>query len=177
MEDTLKALPYFVEQLKAKPYKYDTVFFPHDGANTEWAYGNTRVARMRELGYNCITLTRLLEQEQVDIARSMIPIIDIDKTLTRGIDCINNMRYDYKDGMLNTKNIVHDEYSHGGKAFLYLCQSIYKNREEKRELTAMEQREKLHQSIADDIRKGLQANREQLNDNYDYTRVENANSW
>ena len=177
MEDTLKALPYWLEQLQNKPYKYDTVFFPHDGANTEWAYGNTRVARMRELGYNCITLTRLLEQEQIDIARSMIPIIDIDKTLTRGIDCINNMRYDYKDGMLNTKNIVHDEYSHGGKAFLYLCQSIYKGRDEKRELTAAEQREKLHQSIADDIRKGIQANREQLKDDYDYTRVHNANSW
>lgn len=177
MEDTLKALPYWLEQLQSKPYKYDTVFFPHDGANTEWAYGNTRVARMRELGYNCITLTRLLEQEQIDIARSMIPIIDIDKTLTRGIDCINNMRYDYKDGMLNTKNIVHDEYSHGGKAFLYLCQSIYKGRDEKRELTAAEQREKLHQSIADDIRKGIQANREQLKDDYDYTRVHNANSW
>ena len=177
MEDTLKALPYWLEQLQSKPYKYDTVFFPHDGANTEWAYGNTRVARMREMGYNCITLTRLLEQEQIDIARSMIPIIDIDKTLQRGIDCINNMRYDYKDGMLNTKNIVHDEYSHGGKAFLYLCQSIYKNRDEKRELTAQEKRDKLHASIADDIRKGLAANRAELTDNYDYTKVENANSW
>lgn len=177
MEDTLKALPYWLEQLQSKPYKYDTVFFPHDGANTEWAYGNTRVARMRQLGYNCITLTRLLEQEQIDIARSMIPIIDIDKTLQRGIDCINNMRYDYKDGMLNTKNIVHDEYSHGGKAFLYLCQSIYKGRDEKRELTAQEKRDKLHASIADDIRKGLAANRAELTDNYDYTKVENANSW
>lgn len=177
MEDTLKALPYWLEQLQSKPYKYDIVFFPHDGANTEWAYGNTRVARMRELGYNCITLPRLLEQEQIDIARSMIPIIDIDKTLTRGIDCINNMRYDFKDGVMNTKNIVHDEYSHGGKAFLYLCQSIYKGREEKRELTSAEKREKLQQSITDDIRKGLAANRAELTDNYDYTRVENAHSW
>ena len=177
MEDTLKALPYWLEQLQSKPYKYDIVFFPHDGANTEWAYGNTRVARMRDLGYNCVTLPRLLEQEQIDIARSMIPIIDIDKTLTRGIDCINNMRYDYKDGMLNTKNIVHDEYSHGGKAFLYLCQSIYKGRDVKRELTASERRDRLQESIADDIRKGLEANRAQLSDNYDYTRVENANRW
>jgi hypothetical protein len=77
--------------------------------------------------------------------------------------------------MLNTKNIVHDEYSHGGKAFLYLCQSIYKGRDEKRELTASERRDRLQESIADDIRKGLEANRAQLNDNYDYTRVENAN--
>lgn len=177
MEDTLKALPYFVEQLKAKPYKYDTVFFPHDGANTEWAYGNTRVARMRELGFNTIVLPRLLEQEQIDIARSMIPIIDIDKSLTRGIDCINNMRYDYKDGVLNTKNIVHDEYSHGGKAFLYLCMSIYKDRDEKRVFTESEKRAQLHQSMLEDIRKGLAANRAQLTDNYDYTRHEHADNW
>ncbi len=176
MEDTLKALPYWVEQLQSKQYWYDLVFFPHDGANTEWAYGNTRVARMRELGFNCITLPRLLEQEQIDIARSMIPIIDIDRHLQRGIDCINNMRYDFKDGQLNTKNIVHDEFSHGGKAFLYLCQSIYKGRDEKRIFTENEKREKLQKSIADDIRKGLAANRAQLIDNYDYTRVEHANS-
>lgn len=178
MEDTLKALPYWVEQLQSKPYKYDLVFFPHDGVNTEWAYGNTRVARMREIGFNCITLERIREQEQIDIARSMIPIIDIDKDLLRGIECIMNMRYDYKDGVLDTKNIVHDEYSHGGKAFLYLCQSIYKDRAEKRTLTEAEKREKLHKSIADDIRKGLEANREQLKDNYDYTRViEHEYSW
>lgn len=177
MEDTLKALPYWIEQLKAKNYRYDTVFFPHDGANTEWAYGNTRVMRMREIGFSCITLPRLLEQEQIDIARSMIPIIDIDRSLTRGIDCINNMRYDYKDGVMNTKNVIHDEYSHGGKAFLYLCQSIYKNRDEKRIYTEAEKREKLQQSIAEDIRKGLQANKEQFVDNYDYSRIENADNW
>ena len=177
MEDTLKALPYWIDQLKAKHYKYDMVFFPHDGANTEWAYGNTRVARMRELGFSCVTLPRLLEQEQIDIARSMIPIIDIDKSLTRGIDCINNMRYDFKDGVMNTKNVIHDEYSHGGKAFLYLCQSIYKNREEKREYTEQEKRDRLQESIAEDIRKGLEANRAQFTDTYDYTRIENANNW
>lgn len=172
MEDTLKALPYWIEQLQSKPYKYDTVFFPHDGANTEWAYGNTRVARMRELGFSCVTLPRLLEQEQIDIARSMIPIIDIDKGLTRGIDCIYNMRYDFKDGMLNTKNIIHDEYSHGGKAFIYMCMSIYKDREEKRVLTEQEKREKYQQSIADDIRRGIEANRAQFTDTYDYDRIE-----
>ena len=177
MEDTLKALPYWIDQLKAKNYRYDMVFFPHDGANTEWAYGNTRVARMRELGFTCVVLPRLLEQEQIDIARSMIPIIDIDKSLTRGIDCINNMRYDFKDGVMNTKNVIHDEYSHGGKAFLYLCQSIYKNRDEKRIMSEQEKRDKLEQSIADDIRKGLQANRDQFRDNYDYTRIENAHNW
>lgn len=177
MEDTMKALPYFVEQMKAQPYKYDTVFFPHDGRNMEWAYGNTRVERMRALGFNCLTLARLSEQEQIDIARTMIPIIDIDKDLQRGIDCINNMRYEYKDGVMNTKNIVHDEYSHGGKAFLYLCQSIYKDRDEKRTFTDAEKREKLQKDMADDIRKGLEANARQLLDDEDLNEVTNANSW
>lgn len=170
IEDTLKALPYFVDQLKAKNYKYDLVFFPHDGVNTEWAYGNTRVQRMIEMGFETTTLQRLLEQEQIDIARTMIPIIDIDRRLFRLIDCINNMRYDFKDGVMNTKNIVHDEYSHGGKAFLYLCQSIYKNREEKRYMTEQEKRDKLHQNILNDIRKGIEANKAQLVDKYDYTK-------
>ena len=178
MEDTLKALPYWVEQLKSKDYRYDTVFFPHDGANTEWAYGNTRVSRMRELGFSCVVLPRLLEQEQIDIARSMIPIIDIDKDLQRGIDCIYNMRYDYKDGMLNTKNIVHDEYSHGGKAFLYMCMSIYKDRDEKRIFTEKEKREKLQQNMANDIKKGIEANKLQLTDDEDLTiGYTNDNSW
>lgn len=126
---------------------------------------------MIEMGFSATTLPRLLEQEQIDIARSMIPIIDIDKRLFRLIDCINNMRYDFKDGVMNTKNIVHDEYSHGGKSFLYLCQSIYKNRDEKRKLTDQEKRDIYHQSIIDDIRKGIEANRQQLVDKYDYTKV------
>lgn len=74
--------------------------------------------------------------------------------------------------MLNTKNIIHDEYSHGGKAFIYMCMSIYKDREEKRVLTEQEKREKYQQSIADDIRRGIAANRAQFTDTYDYDRIE-----
>ena len=99
----------------------------------------------------------------------MIPIIDIDKDLVRGIECIMNMRYDYKDGVLDTKNIVHDEYSHGGKAFLYLCQSIYKDRDEKRVLTEAEKRERMQENVSADIKKGLEANRMQLVDDDDLT--------
>jgi hypothetical protein len=87
------------------------------------------------------------------------------------------MRYDYKDGMLNTKNIVHDEYSHGGKAFLYMCMSIYKDRDEKRILTDKEKRERLQDKIAVDVRKGIEANRQQLGDDDDLTEVTNDFSW
>ena len=80
-----------------------------------------------------------------------------------------NMRYDYKDGVLDTKNIVHDEYSHGGKAFLYLCQSIYKDRDEKRVLTDAEKRERMQENVSADIKKGLEANARQLVDDDDLT--------
>ena len=177
LEATMQALPYFVEQLRARNYKYDMVFFPHDGVNTEWAYGNTRIERMHELGFDCVTLPRILEQEQIDIARSMIPIVDIDRKLYRLIDCINNMRYDFKDGVMDTKHVVHDEYSHGAKAFMYMCQSIYKNRDEKREYTEQERREKMQQAMLDDIRRGLEANRRQLSDTEDLTKVVSRESY
>ena len=173
LEATLQALPYFVEQLKSRPYKYDLVFFPHDGVNTEWAYGNTRVDRMSELGFDCTTLPRILEQEQIDIARSMIPIIDIDCKLYRLIDCINNMRYDYKDGVMDTKHVVHDEFSHGAKAFMYMCQSIYKHRDEQREYTEAERREQYQSAMLEDIKRVLEANRKQMSDTEDLTRVVN----
>lgn len=177
LEATMQALPYFVEQLRARNYKYDMVFFPHDGVNTEWAYGNTRIERMHELGFDCVTLPRILEQEQIDIARSMIPIVDIDRKLYRLIDCINNMRYDFNDGVMDTKHVVHDEYSHGAKAFMYMCQSIYKNRDEKREYTEQERREKMQQAMLEDIRRGLEANRRQLSDTEDLTRVVGRESY
>ena len=132
---------------------------------------------LHELGFDCVTLPRILEQEQIDIARSMIPIVDIDRKLYRLIDCINNMRYDFKDGVMDTKHVVHDEYSHGAKAFMYMCQSIYKNRDEKREYTEQERREKMQQAMLDDIRRGLEANRRQLSDTEDLTRVAGRESY
>jgi hypothetical protein len=52
--------------------------------------------------------------------------------------------------------------------------SIYKDREEKRVLTEQEKRERYQQSIADDIRRGIAANRAQFTDTYDYDRIEDA---
>ena len=141
-------LPHYIEVLKNKPYKYAIDFYPHDGANTEWAWGKSRRAiATGEYGRDVVVLPRLAEADQVSLTRSILPRCYFDKkNCLSGLNALRFCRYEYNEKLGNFKNtsMLHDEYSHLAKAFIYSCMGYDKRKSEIRIINPKES-EKLKQ--------------------------------
>lgn len=132
--NNFEGLPHYIQVLHDKPYKYAIDFYPHDGANTEWAWGKTRRAiAIEEFKRNVVVLPKIPESDQVSLVRSMLDRCYFDrKNCAYGLDALRSCRYEFNDKLGNFKNscMVHDEYSHYAKAFIYSCMGYDKKKKE-----------------------------------------------
>ena len=137
-ENCLEGLPHYIRWLEGKTetlgYKYETDFYPHDGGNTEWSMGKTRKAiAITEHNRSVFVLPRTGKQDMISNARTLLARIRFNKSTTKfGLHVLRNFRYEFdeKYAILKDKEPLHDENSHGGYSFLYLCLAYFKKKEE-----------------------------------------------
>lgn len=121
-------IAHFVQILKSKPYGEVSMHVGDiAGRSRNLVTGTSAVEELEKLGVFVRTNSIPNIPSQVRVAHKYIPTMFIRKSpyTDRFVDVINNYRYPdaKRESAINQSNEVpmHDQYSHGARAFEYLC--------------------------------------------------------
>lgn len=120
-ENHNQPLAHYVGVLKAKPYKYDTDWVPHDAKVRELGTGRTRVETLRELGCTPRLVPNHKVEDGINAARVGFPRFWFDEVKCRfGLEALRQYRaeFDEKSKAFKDKP-AHDWTSHTADAFRY----------------------------------------------------------
>ncbi|KKK98304.1 hypothetical protein LCGC14_2644100, partial [marine sediment metagenome] len=121
-----EAITHYLEVLKAKSYKYDTAWMPHDADHRQLATGKSIADFVRKNGFNVRIAPKLSVEFGINSARLLIEKCFFDNTKCKaGLDALINYRWDYNKRLEELKKTpLHDWSSHGSDAFRYGAVSI-----------------------------------------------------
>lgn len=118
-------LNHFIQVIKAKPYKTPEFCTGDIAGNArELTTGKSPIKMLEEAGFYIKTSKIPSIKDQIRIAHGFIPHLFISKKADRFRDLILNYKYpEKKSELLNQSNEIpiHDEWSHGMRAFEYWC--------------------------------------------------------
>jgi hypothetical protein len=122
------SINHFVQVLKSKPYAPVSMHIGDiAGRSRSLVTGTSVIEELRKLGIYMRTNTIPDIPSQVRTAHKYIPQLFIRKTqeTERFVDVLNNYRYPdaKRETAINQSNEIpmHDQYSHGARAFEYYC--------------------------------------------------------
>lgn len=117
-------LPYWVDILKKKGYKYDRFVAPFDMNKTEWGSGKTaRELAVDEHNIAFEVAPKLSIIDGINAVRRLLPYCQFDEeNCADGLKCLTSYRaeWDDKAGMWK-KDALHDWSSHGSDSFRYFA--------------------------------------------------------
>jgi phage terminase large subunit len=120
LEKSGEGLPYYVRELKAKPYVYGDHVMPHDISVREFTSGVARIETAQKLGLRPIRVAQKLPLEDgIDAVRRLLPRcwFDADKC-HRGLDALQQYHKEWDEGRQEySRTPEHDWSSHGADAF------------------------------------------------------------
>ena len=126
-EDAGKPLIHYLELLVDKPYRYATIYLPHDARAKTLQTGRSTVEQVLDYFSDTdvhIDITPSLKlQHGIDAARMVLPHCHIDYTACEtGVEALRHYRrrYDELNKQFSDKPL-HDWSSHGADAFRYLA--------------------------------------------------------
>jgi phage terminase large subunit len=116
-------IPQCVEVIKAKPYKYDTDWVPHDAKVLEIGTGRTRLETMISLWRNPHLIKDHRVMDGINAARMTIPLCYFDQEKCKdGLEALRQYKADFDEKTKAFKNEPkHDWTSHSADAFRYLA--------------------------------------------------------
>lgn len=124
-------IAHFVQVLKSKPYAEVSMHVGDvAGRSRNLVTGTSAVEELEKLGVYIRTNVIPNIPSQVRTAHKYIPQLFVKNSITtnRFVDVLNNYRYpaEKKESALNQSNEIpmHDQYSHGARAFEYYCWEI-----------------------------------------------------
>lgn len=125
-EDNMEAAPYYASILKARWYKYDTLYLPHDADKGEAATGVTFSEVMRKAGFRVDVLKMIGLEDGINATRMLFPKMVFDaERCEPGLQALQNYRWGYNPRMGELKTEpVHDWSSHGSDALRYAALSV-----------------------------------------------------
>ena len=123
-----KGMPYYIDILKEKPYKYGFHFAPHDIKAHEFGSGNARIDTASNLGIEFTVLETLKWKvdDGIELVRGMFPRFWIDyEKCVHIVKSLENYRKEYDDvRKIYKSRPFHDKYSHCADAMRYACIAI-----------------------------------------------------
>ena len=132
------AINHFVQVLNSKNYGTPVKHVGDiAGKSRSLTTGTSAIDELRKLGVFMTTNHIPSLNSQIRIAHKYVPMVYIKKTQSteRFIDILNNYRYPEakKESAINQSNEVpmHDQYSHGARAFEYGCWELDRKMPEK----------------------------------------------
>lgn len=126
-EDSGRALPDYINEVKQKEYHYNKHILPHDTKQRELQTAKTREDVFSDMGVHNI---EILKPESVELGislvRSAFNRIWIDETkCSRLIECLKNYHYEWDEKNQKLHNLPkHDWSEHGCSATRYLIAAI-----------------------------------------------------
>ncbi len=131
-----EGLAHYTNIMKEKPYRYGTIWAPHDAKVRELGTGMSRVGRFRELGVKVKVLRKVEVNTGIEQVRKMIPNIWIDSDLC---GYIISMFFSYSkewDSRLDTwkDKPLHNEWSNPADTIRYIAMSKGSGKDEGMEL-------------------------------------------
>lgn len=122
IEDSHRALPEYVSQLKAMPFEWGTDWLPHDGYATRHQTGKADNEVLEALGRNPQMTPNIEVEQGIRTARLVFPRVWFNDTpgVQRLIECLKRYRRNVSKTTSEAGTPRHDEFSHGADAFRYL---------------------------------------------------------
>lgn len=119
LESSGEGLPYYVKELKNKPYAYGKHYAPHDIKVRELNTGKSRYETAKKLGVNFEIVPRLPVEDGISAVRQTLSQCWFDKNkCKRGISALRSYRKDWdEENQVWRQKPVHDWASHGADAF------------------------------------------------------------
>jgi hypothetical protein len=120
---TKKLQWYHEELLSQKPYKYETVWLPHDARAKTLQTGRSTVEQMKEWGYPVKIAPKLDLQDGINAVRRVLPLCTFSYAdCYDGIEALKAYRRKWDDiNRCFSKDPRHDWSSHGSDAFRYFA--------------------------------------------------------
>lgn len=122
-EDQGKDLDFYINMLNEKPYRYGTVWLPHDAKAKTLATKRSTVEQLLDAGFPCRLVPKLAVQHGIDAARKVLKhvVIDQEKCFA-GVEALRAYRRDFCELTKSfSNNPKHDWSSDGSDAFRYLA--------------------------------------------------------
>ena len=118
-----EGLSHYVWKLKEKPYRYWTVWLPHDAQARSLQTWKTVEEKLYEYWFNDIQIVpKLSVLDWINSVRAILPYCYFDKEKTeRGWKCLKNYHKELDEKRQAFKWPEHDWSSHGADAFRYLA--------------------------------------------------------
>lgn len=126
-ENEGEGLPFYVELIKKKPYRYGRHYFPHDLRVQEMGTGRTREDILRDLGVrNYVIIERADINDGIEAVRNILPSCWFDEEKTKdGVYALKSYHKEWDDKNLVYRNHpCHDWSSNYADAFRYLAGTI-----------------------------------------------------
>lgn len=124
IEDTQRALPSYIEQLKKLDYNWGEDWLPHDGFATRHQTGKSDNQILMAANRNVKKIPSVDVEQGIRTARLMFPRIyfnEQDPGVKRLIECLKRYRRNINQQTKEATTPRHDEFSHGADAYRYLC--------------------------------------------------------
>jgi hypothetical protein len=119
-----EGIPYYVSELRRKPYVYGEHFWPHDGEARELTTGTSRKETAEKIGLKPIRIVpRLGIEDGIEAVRNFLPRCWFDREKCKeGLRALKHYRKEF-DEKRNTwrDHPEHDWASNGSDAFRYLA--------------------------------------------------------
>jgi phage terminase large subunit len=122
IEDNRRPLDWYSGELRAKPYRVQELFLPHDGANNSLT-GQSAERVLQNLNWRVSVLQRQDPEEGIRQLRLAFRQLYIDEHCQRLIECLKRYRRVIPATTGEPSKPLHDEYSHGADAARYMAQA------------------------------------------------------
>jgi len=126
VSDSQKALGYYLEEIKSRPYTYACHWLPHDAKNHELSSGRTIEEQVRSRGYNVRVVPKVSIANRIEAGRNVFGScwFDADRCAD-GIQALRHYRFEESDKLGSlAKDPLHDWASHPADAFTYFAVAI-----------------------------------------------------
>lgn len=122
-ESSGDGLPYYINYLKEKPYRYGEHYAPFDIDIRELTTGKTRIETARTLGINFRIVPKISIDDGIDCVRRMFSRFWFNKETTeQGREAVACYHKEWDEKRKEFKNIpYHDWSSHGSDGLRYLA--------------------------------------------------------
>ena len=122
-ENNWEWLSHYVSILKEKPYRYWTMWLPHDAQARSLQTWKTVEEKMIEYWFTDIQIVpKLSVLDWINSARAILPYCWFDREKTeRGWKCLKNYHKELDEKRMAFKWPEHDWSSHGADSFRYLA--------------------------------------------------------
>jgi phage terminase large subunit len=125
-QDTGMDAPDWIERLRKKPYKYETIWLPRDAKAKTFQTKRSALEQFMEakIARQVMIVPQLSIADRVNAARTVMPSCRFNKTRCKhGLDGLRGWSYEYNDETKTySKEPKHDWASHPGDGFSYGAQ-------------------------------------------------------